>query len=66
MGFQKKLPKIVAYRDYKIFDDVKFRHDVSSLTFDQFDVNNFKEKIFNMFDKHVPSKQKYLQPNEAL
>ena len=47
MGFRKKLPKIVAYRDYKNFDGVKFRHDVSSLTLDQFDVSNFKETIFN-------------------
>ena len=34
-------------------------------SFDQFDVSNFKEKIFNIFDKHVPIKQKYLRVNEA-
>ena len=30
------------------------------------DVRNFKETIFNIFDKHVPIKQKYLRANEAL
>ena len=26
---------------------------------------NFKEKIFNIFDKHTPIKQKYLPANEV-
>ena len=29
------------------------------------DVRNLKETIFNVFDKHVPIKQKYLRVNEA-
>ena len=57
MGFQKKLPKIIAYRDYKKFDNAKFRGDVNNFAFDQFDISNFKETIFN--------KQKYLQENEV-
>ena len=32
----------------------------------QFDVSNFKETIFNIFDKHTAIKQKYLCANEAL
>ena len=65
MGFQKKLPKIITYRDYNKFDNAKFREDVNNFAFDQFDVGNFKEKIYNRFDKHAPSKQKYLRANEA-
>ena len=65
MGFQKKLPKIIAYRDYKKFDNAKFGDDVNNFAFDQFDISNFKETIFNIFDKHVPIKQKYLQENEV-
>ena len=57
MGFQKKLPKIIAYRDYKKFDNAKVRGDVNNFAFDQFDISNFKETIFN--------KQKYLQENEV-
>ena len=64
MGFQKKLPKII-YRDYKKFDNAKLRDDFNNFAFDQFDVSNFKEKIFNIFDEHAPIKQKYLRANEA-
>ena len=28
-------------------------------------ISNFKETIFNIFDKHDPIKQKYLRANEA-
>ena len=62
MGFQKKLPEIIAYRDYKNFDNAKFRDDVSNFAFDQFDVSNFKETIFNIFDKHAPIEQKKSNP----
>ena len=44
---------------------VKFRDDVNNLAFDQFDVSNFEETIFNIFDKHAPIKQKYLPANES-
>ena len=43
-----KLPKIIAYRDYKRIDNAKSRDDVNSFAFDQFDVSNFKETIFNI------------------
>ena len=65
MGFQKKLPKIITCRDNKKIDNAKFRDDVNNFAFDQFDVSNFKETIFNTFDKHAPIKQKYLRANEA-
>ena len=65
MGFQKNLPKIITYRDYKKIDNAKFRDDVKNFVFDQSDVSNFKETLFNIFDKHAPIKQKYLRANEA-
>ena len=34
MGFQKKLPKIITYRDYKKIDNIKFRNDVNNFVFD--------------------------------
>ena len=53
MDFQKKLPKVKAYCNYKKKknknkkkDNIKVRDDVSNLAVDQFDVNNFKEAIF--------------------
>ena len=36
MGFQKKLPKIIGYLDYKKFDNAKFHDDVNNFAFDQF------------------------------
>ena len=57
MGFQKNLPKITAYHDYKKFDNAKFCDDVNSFDFDQFDVCNFMEVIFNVLDKSSPIKQ---------
>ena len=65
MRFRKKLPKIITYRDYRKFDNAKFRDDLNNFAFDQFDVSNFKETIFNIFDKHAPIKQQYLRANEA-
>ena len=58
MGFQRKLPKIIAYHDYKKIDNAKFLDDVNNFIFDQFEVGNFKETIFNIFDKNAPIKQK--------
>ena len=57
MGFQKKLPKLIAYRDYKKFPDA-----VNNFAFG---LSNFKKTISNIFDKHAPIKQKYLRDNEA-
>ena len=65
MGFQKKLPKIITYRDYKKFVNAKFLDDVNNFAFDKLDVSKFKETIFKIFDKHAPIKQKYLRANEA-
>ena len=58
--FREKLPKFIAYCDYKKFDNAKFRDNVSNFTFDQFDVSNFKETKLNIFGKHAPIKQEYL------
>ena len=65
MCFRKKLPKIIAYRDYKESDNAKFRDDVDNFVFDQLGESSFKKTIFNIFDKHAPIKQKYLRANEA-
>ena len=65
MGFQKKVPKIIAYRSYKKIDNAEFCDDINNFAFDQSDVSNFKETMFNIFDKHAPIKQKYLRANEA-
>ena len=45
MGFQKLKPHIVAYRDYKHFDNEKFRSDIESCASEK-NLKCFKETIF--------------------
>ena len=65
MNFQKQKPKIIAYRDYKKFDNNAFRHDIQKCTFNTADLKTFKETVFCIFNKHAPMKRKYVRANEA-
>ena len=65
MGFQKLKTKVIAYGDYKNFDEAKFRSDIVTATSN---VGNFgmnKMTIFNMFNYHVPIQMKSICANEA-
>ena len=67
---EKKLLKIISYHKKiisynKKTDNAKFRNGINNFTFDQFDVSNFKETIFNIFVKQAPIKQKHFRANEA-
>ena len=64
-GFQKLPPKIVNSWDYKNFDNLKFRLDISKFDFDTSDLEGFKNTIFCIFNKHAPIKRKYVRANEA-
>ena len=65
MGFQKLKPKIIAYRDYKNFDNAKFRYDIVTATSNMDNFGMYKSTIFNIFNRHVPIKKKYIRANEA-
>ena len=65
MCFQKLPPKIVNYRNYKIFGNEKSRSDISKFDFGASDLESFKNTIFCIFNKHVPIKRKYIRANEA-
>ena len=63
--FPKAKPKIVFYRDYKKFEEAKFRNDLR-LELQNKSVENYEkfEQIFlNVLDKHAPSKKKILRAN---
>ena len=61
MGFQKLKPKIIVYRDYKNFDNAKFRYDIVTATSNVNDFGMYKSTIFNIFSII----KKYIRANEA-
>ena len=64
-GISKLKPKIIAYRDYKNFDNAKFTHDIVTPTTNLDNFGTSKSTIFNIFDRHDPIKKKYIRANEA-
>ena len=69
MAFQKLKPRVINYRDYKHFNNERFRDDLLSEisnSYLEFDNNSFDE-FFNMcrstLDQHAPRKQKYARGN---
>ena len=57
MGIQKLKPQIVAYRDYKQFDNEKFRSNIQSCGSKKIR-KCFKETVFCIFNKHASIKKK--------
>ena len=64
LGFQKLKIHIVAYRDYKHFDNEKFRLDIETCGSERI-LKCFKEPVFCIFNKYAPIKRKYVCANEA-
>ena len=69
MTFQKLKPRVINYRDYKHFNNERFRDDLLSEisnSYLEFDNNSFDE-FFKMcrstLDQHAPRKQKYARGN---
>ena len=49
----------------KKFDNNAFRHDIEKCNFNTADLKTFKETVFCIFNKHAPTKRKYVRANEA-
>ena len=67
--FKKKDPLTINYRNYKKFDEVKFRKDLLS-QLELFDIENvdydvFKDIFMTVLDKHAPMKNKMVRANNA-
>ena len=58
MGFQKLKRHIMVYRDYKHFDNEKFRSDIENCASEK-NLKCFKETVFCIFSKHTSIKRKY-------
>ena len=65
MRFLKLQQKIIAYRDCKNFDNAKFRYDIVAATSNVDNFGKYKSTTFNIFNRHVPLKKKYICDNDA-
>ena len=72
MTFQNLKPRVINYKDYKHFNNERFRDDELSEISNshlEFDNNSF-DKFFNVcrttLDQHAPWKQKYARGNHML
>ena len=65
MVFQKLKRKVIAYWDYRNFDNTKFRYDIVTATAKVDNFGMYKSTIFKIFNRHVPIKKKYIRTNEA-
>ena len=66
-NYIKCKPKVLAYRCFKNFDKVVFRHDLANALND--DVNNityhaFEDTYLRILNNHAPLKQKYIRGND--
>ena len=65
IGFRILPPNIVNYRDYKNFDNEKFRSVVSKFDFGASYLEDFKNATFCSFNEHALIKRKYIRAYEA-
>ena len=61
MSFQKLQPKVINYRDFRNFDNEKFRSDIWKMNLNM----NLSTTDLEGFMKHAPIKRKYIRTNEA-
>ena len=68
-GFVKRGPKIINYRDYSKFDDVKFRSDLreelSKCYRDGTTYDRFNATVEKVLDKHAPLEKKSVRANDG-
>ena len=64
-SFQKREPRIIKYRDYKNFDNNKFKSEILKCSFNYTDLRTFKETVFHKFNKYAPIKRKHVRANEG-
>ena len=66
-NFKKQKPKIVTYRDYKRFDNEKFRESLISYfsTGKNITYDGFENLVLHTLDKMAPIKQKHVRGNQS-
>ena len=66
-SFKKQKPKIVSYRDYKHFDNEKFRESLITYhsTGKNISYDAFEKLVLQTLDKMAPIKQKHIRGNQS-
>ena len=67
ISFKKEKPKIVTYRDYKRFDNEKFRESLITYlsTGKNISYDTFENLVLQTLDKMAPIKQKHIRGNQS-
>ena len=68
-SFQKQLPKILNYRNYKRFDNISFHNDlmyeISKIGLNTITCEQFENICMETLNKHAPSKTRYVRANNS-
>ena len=68
-SFQKQLPKILNYRNYKRFDNTSFHNDlmyeISKIGLNAITCEQFENIFMETLNKHAPSKTRYVRANNS-
>ena len=68
--FKKIKPTIIKYRNYKTFDEVSFKteltHTLQVNDTENMNYDKFKELFLTVLNKHAPQKEKLIRGNNAL
>ena len=68
--FPKVKPKEIAFRDYKMFNDITFRQDLTNTInankeFTSSHFSHFQDIFLMVLNRHAPMKKKFLRANEV-
>ena len=68
-NFQKQVPKILYYRNYKSFNNDNFRNDllqdIRKHGSHSIECKNFEEIFLSTLNKHAPLKKRYIRANNS-
>ena len=69
VNFQKQIPKVLNYRNYKLFNNELFRNDLlkefSVLGYQNVSCKDFETIFLHILNIHAPQKKKYIRANNA-
>ena len=70
MNYQKQVPKVIYYRNYKFFDNQSFRADLLKKVsmhgiYHDVDCKTFEDIFLDTLDMHAPLKKRYIRANNA-